>query len=230
MRSNGLTAEDYAPVAVLERSVSADALLALREAGVAAYAVLPQDGIGSEASPDQQATLFADRTALAKARAVIAELVPDASAPAEVSAVDEVAWQQIVSGFSSTAPEPEHDPGDSGDSAASEPVSARPAAPERPASPPRGKRPHPLVDDDDDHFVPDPPPPPPRADLWGRLGWGGVLGGPLALLLSALLSWSPPRFLLLLFAVAFVGGMVILILRMKDRAPVDDGPDDGAVV
>jgi hypothetical protein len=234
MRSNGLTAEDYAPVAVLERSLSADALLALREAGVAAYAVLPQAS-GPDRSPGpqtaEQATVFADRTALAKARAVIAQVAPGAVAPAEVSPVDEVAWQQIVSGFSSTAPEPQHDTGtnDTADTAETDDRAARPAEPDRRRAHPPEHQPHPLVDDDE-HFVPEPPPPPPRPDLLGRLGWGGVLGGPLGLLLSALASWSPPRFVLLLFAVAFVGGMVTLVLRMKDRPPTDDGPDNGAVV
>jgi hypothetical protein len=229
MRSNGLTAEDYAPVAVLERSVSADALLALREAGVAAYAVLPESAAGPDTSyAHQQATVFADRTALVLARAVIADLAPNATAPAEVSTVDEVAWQQIVSGFSSTAPEPQHNTGTE-DTAETDDRATRPAEPDRRRAHPPEPGPHPLVDDEE-HFVPEPPPPPPRPDLLGRLGWGGVLGGPLGLLLSALASWSPPRFVLLLFAVAFVGGMVTLVLRMKDRPPTDDGPDNGAVV
>jgi hypothetical protein len=223
MRSNGLTAEDYAPLAVLDRSVAADALLALREAGVAAYAVQPE---GDGEAGSEQATLFADRAALERARAVVRELTPDAVAPAATPAVDEVAWQQIVSGFSATAPEPDHGQEQAADAPAEDPPEVRRRDDDVP-EPPRA--PHPLVRDDE-HFVPEPTWPGPRLDLVSRLAWAGVLGGPLLLVGSALVSWSPPRLLLLLFVLGFVGGMTTLVLRMKDRPPPDDGPDDGAVV
>ncbi|MDQ4084935.1 MAG: hypothetical protein M3165_03880 [Actinomycetota bacterium] len=218
MRSNGLTAQDYAPLAVLPPSVAADALLALREAGVAAYAVQPED---ADESHPEQATLFADRAALQRARAVVLDLAPDATEPPSSPAVDEVAWQQIVSGFSATAPEPDHgaDTEDSTDAAGRDDDTSPPAP-----------TPHPLVRDDDEHFVPDPPWPGPRLDLVTRLAWAGVLGGPLLLLAAALVSWAPPRVVLMLCAVGFVGGITTLVLRMKDRPPHDDGPDDGAVI
>ena len=211
MRSNGLTAADYAPVAVLEPSVAADALLALRDAGVAAYAVQP------EVEGPARATLFADRTALDIARRVVRELAPKALPAEEVSAVDEVAWQQIVSGFSSTAPEPERGRQPSED-----------AARQGPYTPP--PEPHPLVRPEEEHYVPPPPTPGPRLDVVSRLAWAGVLGGPLMLIAATLMSWSPPDSIVLLCVVGFVGGMVTLVLRMKDRPPTDSGPDDGAVV
>jgi hypothetical protein len=225
MRTNGLTAEDYAPVAELDTSLAADALLALRDAGVAAYAVQPE-GDDEQAAPQagtQTATVFADRKAIDRARAVIHGLAPEAVAPMPVSPVDEVAWQQIVSGFSATASEPEHDStlSESGD---------EPARPDEPASEPPARGPHPLVSDDDEHFTPDPPPPAPDLDLVSRLAWAGVFGGPLVMLSSAMLSWAPPRGLVLLCALGFIGGMVTLVLRMKDRPPRDGGGDDGAVV
>jgi hypothetical protein len=220
MRSNGLTADDYAPVALLNPSVAADALLALREAGVAAYAVQPEAG---DDAPPQQATLFADRAALERARAVVRELDPDAITPAAAPPVDEVAWQQIVSGFSATAAEP---PGPAAAEDTDEQVTDAPADdPPQPA-----REPHPLVRDEEEHYVPEPTWPGPRLDLVSRLAWGGVLGGPLMLLGAALVSWSPPRLLLLLCVLVFVGGMTTLVLRMKDRPSQDDGPDDGAVV
>lgn len=215
MRSNGLTADDYAPLAELERSVAADALLALRDAGVAAYAVHRD----LEHAP--RVTLFADRTALDRARAVVHDLAPEAIPASEVSPVDEVAWQQIVSGFSATATEPEHDRRPATEE--TEPVDHRDPAP--PSS-----RPHPLVGDDEEHFTPEPPPPPPALDLVSRLSWIGLFGGPLVLLVAALFGWSPPRALTLLCVLAFVGGMVTLVVRMKDRPPNDGGPDNGAVV
>jgi len=225
MRGNGLTAEDYAPVAELDRSLAADALLALRDAGVAAYAVQPE-GDDEQAAPQagaQTATLFADRKAIDRARAVIHGLAPEAVAPMPVSPVDEVAWQQIVSGFSATASEPEQDSAPS--LAADEPRGPDPRAADPPV-----REPHPLVSDDDEHFTPEPPPPPPDLDVVSRLAWAGVFGGPLVMLSSAMLSWAPPRGLVLLCVLGFIGGMVTLVLRMKDRPPRDGGGDDGAVV
>src|SRR3990170_4765565 len=225
MRSNGLTADDYAPLAVLDPSLAADALLALREAGVSAYAVQPETD--DEAQPEQ-ATLFADRSALERARAVVRDVAPDATTPAAAPAVDEVAWQQIVSGFSATAAEP-HGPEETDDAAEdTAEVGTEATAVGDVPEPPR--EPHPLVRDEEEHFVPDPTWPGPRLDLVSRLAWAGVLGGPLLALGAALASWSPPRLLLMLLVLGFVGGITTLVLRMKDRPPQDDGPDDGAGV
>jgi hypothetical protein len=235
MRSNGLTAADYAPLAVLGQSVAADALLALRDAGVAAYAV--HSDMDEDGRPDR-ATLFADRTALDRARAVVRELAPDAVVPSTAPQVDEVAWQQIVSGFSATAPEPlrlepaagdrdhagDRDRADHADHA--DRADHRDSPPDEQAPP---TEPHPLVRDDD-HFVPEPPPPSPHLDLVSRLAWSGVFGGPLLLLAAALVSWTPPGFVMMLCVLGFVGGMTTLVVRMKDHPPHDDGPDDGAVV
>ncbi|MGH3354451.1 MAG: hypothetical protein ACRDOJ_01050 [Nocardioidaceae bacterium] len=203
MRSNGLTANDYAPLAELDRSVAADALLALREAGVAAYAVLAED------DRPHRATLFADRAALTRARAVVHTLAPEART-IEHEQVDEAAWEQIVAGYSATASEPD-EPGQSADLYRS-----------------RAPEPHPLVRDDEDHFVPEPPPPPPDIDLISRLAWAGVFGGPILLLVATLLTWVPPRAVVLVCVLGFVGGIVTLVLRMKDGPP--DDPDNGAVV
>jgi len=229
MRTNGLTAADYAPLAVLGRSVAADALLALRDAGVAAYAV--HSDMDEDGRPDR-ATLFADRTALERARAVVRELAPEAVMPTETPQVDEVAWQQIVSGFSATAPEPQRldvtddrldDVSDDRTGGWADDTRG-PRDHETPSS-----EPHPLVRDDD-HYVPGPPPPSPHLDLVSRLAWAGVFGGPLLLLAAALVSWTPPGFVVMLCVLGFVGGMTTLIVRMKDGPPPDGGPDDGAVI
>jgi hypothetical protein len=67
----------------------------------------------------------------------------------------------------------------------------------------------------------------PRGDLVSRLAWGGLIGGPAVLLLSALLTLGLPTEILAVCVGAFVGGLVTLIVRMKDRG---SGPDDGAVI
>jgi hypothetical protein len=76
----------------------------------------------------------------------------------------------------------------------------------------------------------EPPEPPPLrvpADMFTRLGWGGVLGGPVIVFVSSVLGVGSAGvgFGLL----AFASGFAVLIVKMKDRDPQEDG-SDGAVV
>lgn len=83
-------------------------------------------------------------------------------------------------------------------------------------------------DDDRERFVPPEAPPITSTDLVSRLAWLGVLGGPLFLLVAALVSHALPAIVVLLTLGAFIGGFVTLVVRLpRDRG--DDG-DDGAVV
>lgn len=82
-------------------------------------------------------------------------------------------------------------------------------------------------DGDEGHFVPPPPPPLPSADPATKAAWLALFGGPLYLLIAAVLSWQVPGWVAFLAVAAFVGGFVTLVLRMGDD-PRD--PDDGAVV
>jgi hypothetical protein len=82
-------------------------------------------------------------------------------------------------------------------------------------------------DEDEGHFVPPPPPPLPSADPTTKTAWVALFGGPLYLLIAAVLSWQVPGWVAFLAVAAFVGGFVTLVLRMGDD-PRD--PDDGAVV
>jgi hypothetical protein len=80
----------------------------------------------------------------------------------------------------------------------------------------------------DEGYVPPEPPPLPRGDLMTRLLWAGVIGGPLFLLIAAVAWRDAPRLFVLAAVAAFVGGFVMLVVRMPhDR---DDDDDDGAVV
>lgn len=79
-----------------------------------------------------------------------------------------------------------------------------------------------------DHFVPPTPTPIPRGDAVSRLAWAAVIGGPLGLIVAAVLSWRPSDELLLFAVMAFVAGFVTLIARMRERRP--DDPDNGAVL
>jgi hypothetical protein len=83
-------------------------------------------------------------------------------------------------------------------------------------------------DDPHDRFVPPEPPPITSTDLVSRLAWLGVIGGPLFLLVAALVWRALPTLVVIVALAAFIGGFITLVARLpRDR---DDGPDDGAVV
>jgi hypothetical protein len=86
-----------------------------------------------------------------------------------------------------------------------------------------------AAQDDDGDFVPPPPPPIPRAaDAASRFAWLGAVGGPILMVLSALLGLGPlPAGAGL---AAFIVGFGVLVARMPDRPRQDDGWDDGAVL
>ena len=97
--------------------------------------------------------------------------------------------------------------------------------PEDPEDPFRAGPDHLLPDDDEDRFVPPDPPPLPRATPDRLLAWVGVLGSPLVLLASLLLSFSLRGWVAYLLVAAFVGGFVYLVVKMprEPREPWDDG-------
>ena len=78
-----------------------------------------------------------------------------------------------------------------------------------------------------DEFVPPPPPAIPRPrDQISRFAWGGVILGPILLLLTALLGL--PSIITAAGLAMFIGGFGTLVAR-HDQPP-RDGWDDGAVV
>jgi hypothetical protein len=91
------------------------------------------------------------------------------------------------------------------------------------------EKPAKKADDPHDHFVPPEPPRGPRLDWISRIAWLGLIGGPLLLIAAAVLDFGTGR-ITTLAVVGFVGGFLTLVIRMKDRLPPDDTPDDGAVV
>jgi hypothetical protein len=83
----------------------------------------------------------------------------------------------------------------------------------------------------DDHFVPPVPPPLPRLDPVTKGAWLALFGGPLYLLISTAIGSTISGLAAFLAVAAFVGGFVILVLRMDNGRPPDSGSDDdGAVV
>ena len=79
----------------------------------------------------------------------------------------------------------------------------------------------------DERFVPPPPPPLPRVDTTTKVAWLALAGGPVALLLATVGGFYVPPWLALAGVVAFIGGFLTLVLRMKGGPPDDE---DGAIV
>jgi hypothetical protein len=88
-----------------------------------------------------------------------------------------------------------------------------------------------AADPSDDHYIPPVPPPLPRLDPATKLAWLALFGGPLYLLVSTAVGATISGLAAFLAVAAFVGGFVVLVLRMDNGRPPDSGSDDdGAVV
>ncbi len=111
--------------------------------------------------------------------------------------------------------------------------SGLPVTPEQPwprLGPGPGPRNAPEPETPEEHFVPPPPPPLPTLDPVTKGAWLALFGGPFYLLIATAVGWNVSGLAAFLAVAAFVGGFVILVLRMDNGGPRDSGPDDGAVV
>jgi hypothetical protein len=82
-------------------------------------------------------------------------------------------------------------------------------------------------DDDDGAFVPEEPPSLVGADPLTVLAWLGAVGGPIALVLSAMFWRSAPVLAILGMVVVFAASVVFLIMKLPGEK---DEHDDGARV
>lgn len=87
-----------------------------------------------------------------------------------------------------------------------------------------------AVADDEEHYVPPPPPPLPKLDPVTKAAWAALFGGPAYLLIVTAGGWSMPAVAAFCAIAVFLGGFVVLVLRMGDGPRSGTGPDDGAVV
>ena len=171
--------------------------------------------------------IFVDAEAVERARPIVERSSEDAE------------WASLVEQFNQPSA-PGHDGGD-------DPVPRWPAsedvdekyeplidvpagmAVEDPLEDEEDEKPAAKADDPHEHFVPPEPPRGPRLDWISRLAWLGLIGGPLLLIAAAVLDFGTGR-ITTIAIVGFIGGFLTLVIRMKDRLPPDDTPDDGAVV
>ncbi|GAB3447186.1 hypothetical protein GCM10027570_19250 [Streptomonospora sediminis] len=283
-RGNGLLADTYVPLIVLPRAPADQMLDALRESGIAAYAVqLDEGALETSGALEDPPTdhLYVDSQGRAAAEDILRTQLPDleqyrtdpdgtdpaepprpqappatAEAGPRPAGDDDDVWADLIARFYDTPssaeaawPDAENLSADERGPAAPDPESAETTGsgePDEPGAdngaddsadtpaPGRGRVVRPAhrggEHEQHDHYVPPPPPPLPRGDLTSRLSWAGLFGGPLVLLGSMLLGVSLPGWVAFLAVAGFIGGFVVLVVRMGDRPPGDNGPDDGAVV
>lgn len=184
----------------------------------------------TEAAPQQIPAgfdeIFVAAESEERARAVIARSTEDAE------------WKSLVEQFNAPAaeghdatPVPRWPASEDVDENSYEPLIDVPAGlivgdtDEEPPEEPPARR----TEDHHDHFVPPEPPRGPRLDWISRAAWLGLIGGPLLLIAAALLDFGTGR-TTTIAVVGFIGGFLTLVIRMKDRLPPEDTPDDGAVV
>jgi len=256
-RGNGLSAESYALLADLAPELVDGLLAALRDAGIAAYAIAghghgpltpgpaPEEPL-DRVYADERMKPLAERvlhTYLPHLREGIAgETRPTDSDPDTGTDVaerdDDAIWAEIVASFDTpadgaTAPWPEEE---NIPESADEPGGLdgeTDSNQDRSGRLPTARVIKPATgeptdeEDDDGHFVPPPPPPLPTADPTTKFAWIALFGGPVYLLAAALLGWQVPGWVAFLAVAAFVGGFVTLVVRMGDD-PRD--PNGGAVV
>ncbi|MEP6526330.1 MAG: hypothetical protein ABJA86_04125 [Nocardioidaceae bacterium] len=156
---------------------------------------------------------------------------------------DDDAWAQIIAGYDEDTTDPiapwptAEDVDDTAGTAGDASAETAPQIGSSPSEPvPRygsrfSRRHDPLEDEDPyDTFIPPDPPPLPRLDTVGQFAWGGLIGGPLFLILAAVFDWQMPPLFLALAVTAFVVGFVTLVVRMNDGRPDDWNNDSGAVL
>lgn len=253
MRSNGLTASAYTPVADLDPRVADAFLTELKDQGVAAY-TKPVESTSAagfdrpEFRVNVQDRLFVDAAESERVKALINEQDPDLATSNE-----DLTWAQIVAGFDQPTQGDVHpwpviedlDVATDEESDGSPPrdhstdlrrwLSSRDATgssydtddPDQTVD--GSSRTQDEPDDEVEGFVPEPPPPLPQLEPWQQLAWVGVLGGPILFLASVLFSISLPGWAAMIAVGGFIGGFVTLVARMDDGGREDDS-DNGAVV
>lgn len=257
MRTNGLTAATYTPVADLQPQVAEILLADLATQGVAAY-TKPVEATSTSGFDRPEFTngvkdrLYVDTGAADRVRDLINERDPGL-----LDANEDLTWAQLVAGFDQPVQ----------DVVARwpvvedlQPTDARvvderdlPVADEEPRRQLRrwgsrndadgdgtgfdddfldATRPSRHDDDDDDveHFVPEPPPPLPKLPPFKQIAWACLIGGPLLLIVRAMFGMVLPSYVVGLAVVGFIGGFVTLVATMGDDNDDDWDPNGGAVV
>jgi hypothetical protein len=253
MRDNGLTASSYTSMGGIDPQIAEPVLNALAEADIAAYCGKPgeTDPKSSSEAADTPPSSAQPSGAEGDAKAEVTARVPtgfeeifvDAESEERARAVigrstEEAEWKSLVEQFNAPSaeghdatPVPRWPASEDVEEGSYEPLIDVPAGlivgdtDEDPPEEPPSRR----TEDHHDHFVPPEPPRGPKLDWISRAAWLGLIGGPLLLIAAALLDFGTGR-ITTIAVVGFIGGFLTLVIRMNDRLPPEDTPDDGAVV
>ncbi len=238
-RDNGLQATLWHPLRDVDPRVGEHLLDVLREEGIAAY-LAPSTDVGPYTrtqflpSPPTD-RLFVDRARRAEARTVVDthadEHLPAAPTPrrrrtdrAEDAAATDAEFARIVAAWDA-----EESAGGTGAAPADPPAgrSAPPPATEQPRDdPPPPPAEVPVLDRPDEHFEPPAPPPLPVLAPASLYALVLILAGAVCIVTPGTLGLGPDVGIVI-GVLAVVGGVAVLVSRMRDRSD-DDG--DGAVV
>ncbi len=259
-RDNGLVAVAYVPLADVDPRIGDRLLDILWAARIPAYLEPPSDtdALRALTAPSQPVDrLWVDGDRHSDARKLVeaeaAELPaeqpepqtapPDGVGSRQLGAEEEAAWKALVAGFATDGggdvhpwPVAEDLQDDSGEAEAG--TTTRAPKPSQPTEP-HG---HNLLDaldaldgigSEDDlegHFEPPPPPPIPKLSKYAVLALVLVALGILLLFLPGLAGLSGSDGVFALGVISILGGVSLLIWRLKEDRSDDDGPDDGAIV
>jgi len=257
-RDNGLDASSFVPLRDVDPRVGEHLLDLLRDAGIAAYLEPTSDvdsytrAVSLPSPPSDR--LWVDKSARPDAHSLIVEHADDdvlhaAPTPTRRSGKDEVdgldeerLWAQIVADYdrASVAPVPpwpvnednDQDPGRSGSSAAPEVNDDDDRRLRTAGDGPRTRREEAADhrrDNPDDHYLPPPPPPVPQLQAATLYALVLIAAGAMFLVAPGVLDLGADASLVL-GVLGIVAGVGMLVYRMRERPPFDEGPDDGAVV
>jgi len=244
-RENGLSADAYAPLIDLIPQLADELLGVLRQAGIAAYALLEEP----TEDPEALDRVYVDAAHQREAEDLLHDNVlrdrisTTETLPPPVELDDDAIFAQIVAGFGDTPTEvswpdtedvalpeedvlPEEDE-DSQDRTGTLPTARVVYSSEYYKRRPQEPEEFPEVDEENG-YTPPPPPPIPLGDPVTRAAWAALVGGPLYILATVIFDWEAPGWAAFLAVAAFIGGFVALVLRMGDDPR--DGDDDGAVI
>ncbi len=247
-RDNGLDAQSFVPLRDVDPRVGEHLLDVLAAAGIAAYLEPTSDtdsytrAVSLPSPPSDR--LWVDRASRPDATSLVAEHADDDMAPPRSARArssrdldEDATWAQIVADYdrSSDSPVPpwpanEDTDGREGKDTDDDDRDAVAWADEdtRPSGRLRKRAPD-APDDPADHFVPPPPPPVPRLQQATLAALVCIAVGAMLLVAPGVLDLGADiSFVLGVFGI--VAGVGMLVFRMRERPPFDQGPDDGAVV
>jgi hypothetical protein len=218
MRDNGLSAGSYAAAGEVDPRLAEGVLRSLADAGIAAYT---KPSVGRD-------QLYVDATETGRAREVVQRTTDDAIFTELIAHLQDDDGRHPWPAAEDVDPRPDDE----------ETTAIIVSAAVTDADTAEADRVRRDADRDDDaerdsehdHYIPPEPGPAPKLDWISKLAWTGLIGGPVVLLVAALLGAGRGGRLLAFALLAFVAGFLTLVFRMKDRPPIDDTPDDGAVV